>query len=113
MLIPDTQDSTQNGFHIPRTDLKCEAKKQRLGTGASEKNIHIQRNFISNKLKVKLNQRQSLKQIKSTHIQRDSCNCNRSEYNSLIYQLLLHQHLLGIYSMHCCLFEAWRGGLVG
>ncbi|CAL6038804.1 Hypothetical_protein [Hexamita inflata] len=29
MLIPDTQDSTQNGFHIPRTDLKCEAKKQR------------------------------------------------------------------------------------
>ncbi|CAL6098936.1 Hypothetical_protein [Hexamita inflata] len=29
MLIPDTQDSTQNGFHIPLTDLKCEAKKQR------------------------------------------------------------------------------------
>ncbi|CAL5988164.1 Hypothetical_protein [Hexamita inflata] len=29
MLIPDTQDSTQNGFHIQRTDLKCEAKKQR------------------------------------------------------------------------------------
>ncbi|CAL5980503.1 Hypothetical_protein [Hexamita inflata] len=29
MLIPDTQDSKQNGFHIPRTDLKCEAKKQR------------------------------------------------------------------------------------
>ncbi|CAL5986448.1 Hypothetical_protein [Hexamita inflata] len=29
MLIPDTQDSTQNGFHILRADLKCEVKKQR------------------------------------------------------------------------------------
>ncbi|CAL6090109.1 Hypothetical_protein [Hexamita inflata] len=29
MLIPDTQDSMQNGFHIPRADLKCEVKKQR------------------------------------------------------------------------------------
>ncbi|CAL6039805.1 Hypothetical_protein [Hexamita inflata] len=28
-LIPDTQDLRQNRFHIPHTDLKCEAKKQR------------------------------------------------------------------------------------
>ncbi|CAL6008636.1 Hypothetical_protein [Hexamita inflata] len=41
MLIPDTQDSMQNGFHIPRTDLKCEAKKQRKNEQISNFDFQI------------------------------------------------------------------------
>ncbi|CAL6075029.1 Hypothetical_protein [Hexamita inflata] len=51
MLIPDTQDSRQNGFHIPHVVLKYEVKKQRKNEQIS--NFDFQIMLQINKLSLK------------------------------------------------------------